>query len=770
MADQMVMRVQEWLNTTYGSVAGWENVVEDGYTGNGTVAGLIRALQIELNTTPDGILGNGTVNLFNNRFTNGLSIQIGNNSENTNIIYILQGGFFCRGIHPGEFSGVFVNSTEEAVKQLQQQIGLSNQDGIVTGKLMRAILTTDAFTLINNGDENIRTIQQSLNQKYGSNLTKYVPTNGLYDRQTNIALISAIQIENNLAVDGLWGDDTYNSCPLLTVGSSNRNMIYILQYLLYCNGFDPNGFDGGYGNGVKNAVKSFQSFCALDSDGICGKQTWASLAVSYGDKNRSTYVCDTRFEITHDRAQILKNNGYTTVGRYLTGGDFKELRDNELELILSEGLKMFPIFQENGRSSSDFNSDKGRENARSAITAAKAKGIPKNTIIYFAVDYDALDYEVTDYIIPYFYGIKEVFQSNINTLNYRIGVYGARNVCSRVSNSGYAISSFISDMSSGFSGNLGYTLPTNWNYDQINNIVLTDPVYGSLEIDKVVCSEKFNSVNSKNSNAEVYKKLKEIYDYALQRKDSIIEANNSVLDFLRGSTYRGVVGWDELCGTPDYTFINEIEQKFPEYTSQSFEVDCGNITIKLDHLAVVAQAYLSLFGNIEEFREYGGWAGDLAQLGAVLQQKYGNNQVGLDYEDIALLVGCTEIDALRYGFSNAGDTKFPLMDLYQDLDGAVIGKRIHNESLLEVFDDYYLGEKYNRRANLFYDALNKDGYEGNTKYDTLLNLARIYSYNPYAISEAFGMLFGSFEEEVWGECLAQGFATKVSSMINMENS
>lgn len=767
MVDQMVMRVQEWLNTTYGSVAGWENVIEDGYTGNGTVAGLIRGLQIELNTTPDGILGNGTVNLFNNRFTNGLSIQTGNNNENTNIIYILQGGFFCRGIHPGEFSGVLGNSTEEAVKQLQQQIGLSNQDGIVTGKLMRAVLTTDAFTLVNNGDENIRIIQQSLNQKYGSDLARYVPTNGFYDRQTNIALISAIQIENNLAVDGLWGDDTYNSCPLLTVGSSNRNMIYILQYLLYCNGFNPNGFDGGYGNGVKNAVKSFQSFCALDADGICGKQTWASLAVSYGDKNRSTYVCDTRFEITHDRAQILKNNGYTTVGRYLTGGDFKELRDNELELILSEGLKMFPIFQENGRSSSDFNSAKGRENARSAIAAAKAKGIPKNTIIYFAVDYDALDYEVTDYIIPYFYGIKEVFQSNINTLNYRIGIYGARNVCARVSNRGYAISSFVSDMSSGFSGNLGYVLPSNWNYDQINNIVLTDSTYGSLEIDKVVCSERYESVNVINKNKETYNKLKKIYEYALEQKSSIRNANSSVLDYLRGSNYRGL-GWDQVCGSPDTQFIQEIEQRFPEYTPESFVVDCGDVTFNLKHLAVVAEAYISLLGNIEEVREYGGWAGDLAQIGAVLQTKYDNNSVGLDYEDISILIGCTDLNALQYGFSSAEITGFCLIDLYQDMDGAVIGKRLFNESLLDIFDDYYFGEKYLRRANLFYEALNKSGYEGNTKYDTLLNLARIYSNNPYGFAQIFGSMFGSFNEVAWGECLAQGFATKVNSMINNE--
>ena len=35
---------------------------------------------------------------------------------------------------------------------------------------------------------------------------------------------------------------------------------------------------------------------------------------------------------------------------------------------------------------------------------------------------------------------------------------------------GHAISSFVSDMSYGFSGNLGYPITTNWNYDQFTEI------------------------------------------------------------------------------------------------------------------------------------------------------------------------------------------------------------------------------------------------------------------------------------------------------------
>ena len=46
--DTKVLTVQKWLNSTYQKKQGWKNVAEDGYTGGGTVAGLIRGLQIEL--------------------------------------------------------------------------------------------------------------------------------------------------------------------------------------------------------------------------------------------------------------------------------------------------------------------------------------------------------------------------------------------------------------------------------------------------------------------------------------------------------------------------------------------------------------------------------------------------------------------------------------------------------------------------------------------------------------------------------------------------
>ncbi|MFR8012750.1 MAG: hypothetical protein ACLU8W_13565 [Clostridia bacterium] len=41
MMDEMVLEVQKWLNKTYDDI----NIAEDGYTGQETVNGLIKALQ-----------------------------------------------------------------------------------------------------------------------------------------------------------------------------------------------------------------------------------------------------------------------------------------------------------------------------------------------------------------------------------------------------------------------------------------------------------------------------------------------------------------------------------------------------------------------------------------------------------------------------------------------------------------------------------------------------------------------------------------------------
>lgn len=470
--DQMVFEVQDWLNTTYAGNPSYTKIAEDGITGGTTFAALITALQIELGISPaDGVFGPATL-------ANCPTLSSTNGTKNE--VIILQGALYCKGYNPNGLDGVYGNGVMSAIEQFQSDAGLSTQNGITTPIIFQAILNTDDYRLISGGDSNIRTIQQMLNNSY-SNIIGLNPTDGLYSKATNVALIKALQYEEGQSVDGLWGPNTMKSCPTIPGSNSTKSFVLLLQFALYCNGYNPNGFDGLYGNGVRTAVANFETFVGLTADGYAGPQVWASLLVSYGDPNRTCTACDCSTTITSEIAQTLKANGYTEVGRYITGK--YALSADELSIIFDNGLNVFPIF-EYENTSSYFNYDQGVTDAINSLTALSTLGFQDCTV-YFAVDYDALDSDVTTNILPYFNGINTTF-TTINDNNYRIGVYGPRNVCSRVAASGYSVNSFVSDMSSGFSGNIGYKLPTDWSFDQINTVSIGTGT-GQISIDKDIC-------------------------------------------------------------------------------------------------------------------------------------------------------------------------------------------------------------------------------------------------------------------------------------------
>jgi peptidoglycan hydrolase-like protein with peptidoglycan-binding domain len=470
--DEMVLEVQEWVNDTYGDNPNYTPVTEDGITGGGTVDALITALQIEIGiSSPDGVFGPATLTACP---------TLSSSNAPRNEVYILQGALYCKGYNPNGLDGGYGNGVTTAIKKFQSDAGLTTQDGIATPMIFQALLNTDAYTLISSGDSNIRTIQQNLNRDYNS-VIGLIPSNGVYSKSTNVALIKAVQHEQGNSTDGLWGPTTQAACPTIPGTGATKNFILLLQYSLYCNGYNPNGFDGLYGNGVKTAVTNFQQFVELTADGYAGPQTWASLLVSTGDPNRKGTACDCSTTITDEKAATLVANGYKIVGRYLTGK--YAMTSDELEIIFSNGLSVFPIF-ELGNTLSYFTEEQGRSDANAALIAAKDIGFESGTIIYFAVDFDALDEEVTNNVIPYFKGINEQF-SNDN-YNYLIGIYGPRNVCSRVADAGYSSNSFASDMSTGFSGNLGYKLPEDWAFDQISTITIGSGE-GQIVIDNDIC-------------------------------------------------------------------------------------------------------------------------------------------------------------------------------------------------------------------------------------------------------------------------------------------
>ena len=487
--DIKVKETQEWLNNTYPNQI---TVDEDGITGWGTVRGLIKALQIELGVTVDGVLGQGTLSAFTPLSPDSDSTVQTINRQ----IHILQGALYCKGqgLDPVYFNGVYTPSTVNAVKKLQQYAGLSSseQTGVADADVMQALLNMDAYTLLQSGDSNIRTIQQALNNKYHDTIG-LIPCDGVFSKRTQKALISGLQTEEkkeypNTVVDGIWGPTTMNRCPTLQQYGSvtNKQYVFLLQYALYANGFDPNGFDGIFGGGAKSAVTDFQEFVGLTADGIAGKQTWASLMVSYGDQSRVGTACDFMRPLNSAQAQLLVNNGREIVGRYITGGENKKLTLDEMQILYDAGLKIFPIYQTSNNYKEYFTTARGNRDATYAYNALRDLRFPFGTIVYFAVDFDATIDDIDDYILPYFQAIKNKFTS-FGANKYRIGIYGPRYVCTSVREAGFSESSFVCDMSSGFSCNIGYPLPSDWAFDQISTLTLSSGNV-NIEIDNNIAS------------------------------------------------------------------------------------------------------------------------------------------------------------------------------------------------------------------------------------------------------------------------------------------
>lgn len=503
--DEMVLEAQEWVNFNYHGKKGFVPAPTNGQTGWSTMYALTRALQIELGIgTPVNNFGDGTATAYRNWGEMEMG-SVPTDLKGINIVKILQSAMYCKGYGPGGINGTFGEGTKREVIRLQTDAGLPIRDGKVYDYIFKAFLVMDAYVLVSDEGQRIREMQRDLNYNYYKT-SGVQPADGIYQRGTNRALIYGIQTEEGIDPEqqtGSVGPATTNRLPTLSIGN-NGVFVKLLQYALYVNGYDPGVFDGVYGNGVKNTVIEFQEFVALTADGIAGKQTWLSLLQSKGDPNRMGTACDCVTEITSFKAQALKDAGYRTVGRYLVnkpGSSLnKKIQLGEIETILNAGLTIYPIYQTDSSTQSYFSAKQGANDAVVAYKVANSYGFRDGTTIYFSVDFDALDYQVTDSILPYFNAIYNKMIALGS--KYKIGIYGPRNICIRVGERGYSSSSFVSGMSTGFSGNLGYPLPRDWAFDQISTIYIGTG-NGLIEIDNDIQSGRDKGVSAVSPQEEI---------------------------------------------------------------------------------------------------------------------------------------------------------------------------------------------------------------------------------------------------------------------------
>lgn len=622
--DQMVLETQKWLNKTYSFETGM--VPQDGKTGWRTIYALRRALQQEMGiTATSDNFGPTTERYFKEKveptFKDGGTPKV-------NIVKILQGGFWCKGINPGvsgtnPLDGKYTKYTKDAVSEFQEMAGLK-PDGYLTAMLMKALLDMSAFSLL--GDPKIRLMQQELNRNYNEYFG-LLPCDGIYQRDTNQAIIYGLQCEMGMFVgyaNGYFGPGTTVSCPTINIGHPNKANIKLLQYALYVNDEYKGPFDGIFTQQVADAVRSFRKFMKIGDveRGSADMPVIKALLATTGDTERPSNACDTSMQILkQSHVDLLKNAGYNTIGRYLTGTVGvgaqerpKNLTVNEINLLKKNNFKIFPIYQDGGWYLEYFKTaGQGWTDARLAGAAAKSLGFKDHTTIYFACDFDVLGDEIP-YIIAYLRDVVDSMRQHYP--EYKVSLYAPRNVCAQATDQIVQITNcFVSDMSSGFSANLGYKMPRNWSFDQYNEYELQ-----GIPLDKVAMSGLFD-VGQSTFNAPQNVDKQGVSSETKTAKEA--EIANEIANRLKA--FRKVVGLDFKSEIEHTVYFGQIKMtlKLENEISSSGDADAkfviknGKPEIKFAKKLEELQNALDIVGADDSLVETINQLADIANEGEI---------------------------------------------------------------------------------------------------------------------------------------------------------
>lgn len=441
----------------------------------------------------------------------------------------------------------------------------------------------------------------------------------------------------------------------------------------------------------------------------------------------------------------------------------------------------------------------GQKDAYEAKYAAQSLGFPSSVTIYFAVDYDALMADITSNIIPYFRGISEVIGTS-----YKVGAYAPRAVCKKLKSYGLITRSFVADMSSSYTGNIGVAIPSNWAYDQI-----LETTAGGIGIDKCIVSSRSTAVSP--TEFVVYNDfydtviasdilpMKQIYELAVEYMTqksisdtsvvaSIFNINAMTLQYLRSSDYEGAK-WSVIAGSRDDDFIQLVDKNYKNFEPKSISITnpSDSFAISFPHYAATLNSCLCgtmglNFNFVErDVDAFAGWAGDLMQMAAILQR---SAYMGFNYfNNLALneLIGATVDTYSNFnlytnmkdeeGYYIKADTPtsgFDLQDLYADVDAYNIS-RIYDLAKVPIYvaiNDYYYGTKqYLKRYSIF-----KRELLAQFNKDSLYDVALEFTMEEVTIlSWLFEVSFGTFFEDGYGEALARGFEYKINSLIDDES-
>jgi peptidoglycan hydrolase-like protein with peptidoglycan-binding domain len=679
MADLWVTNSQHWLNTRYAKVTGFSKVTEDGVTGWATMYAITRGLQHELGITSlSDNFGDGTASAFSSKIG-----TISSTTKNAGLIGLLQCALWCKGYAAGTAFGKWTNTVGSSVATIRSRLGLSTSTSVDV-KLMRSLLTLDSYDLTADGRATVRSAQQWLNGRYASHTGfRLVPCDGVYSRDVQFGFMLGIQYEvgiSDSAANGNFGPGTQSglkSQANVAGGSADgtKKFVSILQIALIFNGYSLSR-TGKFDAATTSTLQGFQGFMLIPVSGRADYETWAALLISTGNPDRPVKGVDTSTRVDAAFAAQLRSQGYEVIGRYLTV-EPKSIGRGELETLFAAGFSVFPIMQNYNNAPQYFTEDIGYTQGFQAAMRARQLGFTAGTVIFFPVDYDAYGTEIDTTLSVYFRAVRRGLDLSV-TARYRIGVYATRNVAERIHTGGLADAVWVSGMSSGFSGNLGYPMPSGWWYNQIQEIK-------SINIDRNAVSPdaepvSIGAVSPGPSHSEAawnahfeMARLLVLAERALNRQPTLAVSASSeaVMWYLQTGRYDSGfwILYTPLPETSSSAAVNEVWAR----ARLELQDDAGPIAEsikkfpgKVQHMIATAHGVLLYPDGAGEraitAADIGGWSGDLVTFWTTYRQP-GNS--GKSVTEFAA-------DYLG-GKAGAG---FQYDDLIADAEGWLLGRRM----------------------------------------------------------------------------------------------
>ena len=155
------------------------------------------------------------------------------------------------------------------------------------------------------------------------------PIDGISGPWTQTA-VRTFQAQRGLTVDGVAGPQTRAALGKRGKPRLGKRPMHIgqrgwdvaaLQFLLHKRGFEPGGFDGGFGPNTQKAVRRFQAAAHIGVDGIAGPATLAAL------RGKQVVTAGPIGPVRFFRpvpGRIGDRFGFIPPGRWHTGLDFPE--------------------------------------------------------------------------------------------------------------------------------------------------------------------------------------------------------------------------------------------------------------------------------------------------------------------------------------------------------------------------------------------------------------------------------------------------------------